>query len=119
MKKADTKPTADTEVEIGAGVDAPEQTDSEPVAAGPEMQGVVAARPGGIEADRKDLPANEYDVGGIREGEPRRDPASGAIITGEDEHGNALTTEAVARGAVPVSGGTRKRDHGDDDKDAE
>lgn len=119
MKKADTKPTADTEVEIGAGVDAPEQTDSEPAAAGPEMQGVVAARPGGIEEERLDPPANEYDVGGIHEGEPRRDPASGAIITGEDEHGNALTTEAVARGAVPVSSPVERLDVGRADKDAE
>lgn len=29
-----------------------------------------------------------------------RDPASGAIITGEDEHGNALDTDAVAGGAA-------------------
>lgn len=82
----------------------------------PASEGVIntgldaqaAAEQGSDPTDRPDPPANQYDVGGIREGEPRRDEPSGAVITGEDAQGRPLATEAVVAGAEPVSPGLVK-----------
>lgn len=95
----------------------PDQKAAAKTAARPEDGGVRAAHP-------KDAPAKPVDEAAEKQDPPadedgiERDPLSGAIVTGEDEHGNPLSTEDIARGAEPVTPGSNKDRHGDLVEDA-